>query len=178
MVVVTHEMGFAREVSDRVVFMDHGEVLEEGPPGAVFYPAAARAFTGVSLKDSLAKVPAMVTVNGTRKEPDYTAERLVTIRAQPAAPRHHGHACPASEAGGAAACLCATGVAPRGVQHRPLPIADEQTISQPYMVAIMTQSLVLHRHERVPEVGTGSGYQAAVLSRLVAHVYTIEYLPI
>ena len=60
---------------------------------------------------------------------------------------------------------------------RPLPIADDQTIPQPYMVAIMTQSLVLQGHERVLEVGTGSGYQAAVLSRLVAHVYTIEYFP-
>ena len=58
-----------------------------------------------------------------------------------------------------------------------LPIADDQTISQPYMVAIMTQSLELQGHERVVEVGTGSGYQAAVLSRLAADVYTIEYFP-
>jgi protein-L-isoaspartate(D-aspartate) O-methyltransferase len=60
---------------------------------------------------------------------------------------------------------------------RPLPLADDQTISQPYMVAIMTQSLELQGHERVLEVGTGSGYQAAVLSRLATHVYTIEYFP-
>lgn len=59
----------------------------------------------------------------------------------------------------------------------PLPIAESQTISQPYMVAIMTQSLGLHGHERVLEVGTGSGYQAAVLSRLAAYVYSIEYFP-
>ena len=45
------------------------------------------------------------------------------------------------------------------------------------MVAIMTQSLELQGHERVVEVGTGSGYQAAVLSRLAADVYTIEYFP-
>jgi protein-L-isoaspartate(D-aspartate) O-methyltransferase len=45
------------------------------------------------------------------------------------------------------------------------------------MVAIMTQSLGLQGHERVLEIGTGSGYQAAVLSRLVAYVYTIEYFP-
>jgi len=59
---------------------------------------------------------------------------------------------------------------------RPLPIAEGQTISQPYMVALMLQSLSLPAHARVLEVGTGSGYQAAVLSRLAAQVYTIEYL--
>jgi protein-L-isoaspartate(D-aspartate) O-methyltransferase len=58
---------------------------------------------------------------------------------------------------------------------RPLPIAEGQTISQPYMVALMLQSLSLPPNARVLEVGTGSGYQAAVLSRLAAHVYTIEY---
>lgn len=57
----------------------------------------------------------------------------------------------------------------------PLPLGEDQTISQPYMVAIMTQSLQLHGEECILEVGTGSGYQAAVLSRLVAQVYTIEY---
>ncbi len=56
----------------------------------------------------------------------------------------------------------------------PLPIGHGQTISQPYMVAIMTELLQLEGRERVLEVGTGSGYQAAVLSRLCARVYTIE----
>jgi len=117
----------------------------------------------------------MATVNGARKEPDYTAERLVMIRGQlqrrgitdtrvlqamQEVPRH--------------------AFVPLEWRHeaysdRPLPIADNQTISQPYMVAMMTQSLVLQGHERVLEVGTGSGYQAAVLSRLAAHVYTMEY---
>lgn len=59
----------------------------------------------------------------------------------------------------------------------PLPIGEGQTISQPYMVALMTQSLALQGHERILEVGTGSGYQAAVLSRLVAAVYSLEYFP-
>jgi len=119
----------------------------------------------------------MATVNGTRKEPDYTAERRVMIRAQlqrrgitdtrvlqamREVPRH--------------------AFVPPEWRHeaysdRPLPIADDQTISQPYMVAIMTQSLALQGHERVLEVGTGSGYQAAVLSRLAAQVYSIEYFP-
>lgn len=59
---------------------------------------------------------------------------------------------------------------------RPLPIAADQTISQPYMVALMTQCLALTGQERVLEVGTGSGYQAAVLSHLAATVYSIEYV--
>lgn len=60
---------------------------------------------------------------------------------------------------------------------RPLPIDEGQTISQPYIVALMTQLLELRGPERVLEVGTGSGYQAAVLAELVKQVYTIEILP-
>lgn len=56
----------------------------------------------------------------------------------------------------------------------PLPIAAGQTISQPYIVAFMTAALKLAGHERVLEIGTGSGYQAAVLSRLCQQVYTVE----
>ncbi len=56
----------------------------------------------------------------------------------------------------------------------PLPIGEGQTISQPYVVALMTQSLNLSGEERVLEVGTGSGYQAAVLAELVKEVYTVE----
>lgn len=57
---------------------------------------------------------------------------------------------------------------------QPLPIAEGQTISQPYVVALMTQSLRLEGSEKVLEIGTGSGYQAAVLAELVPEVYTIE----
>jgi protein-L-isoaspartate(D-aspartate) O-methyltransferase len=57
---------------------------------------------------------------------------------------------------------------------RPLPIGHDQTISQPYIVALMTELARPGLADRALEVGTGSGYQAAVLSRLVAHVYTIE----
>ena len=57
---------------------------------------------------------------------------------------------------------------------RPLPIGEGQTISQPYIVALMTDLLALAPSERVLEVGTGSGYQAAVLSVLATEVYTIE----
>lgn len=56
----------------------------------------------------------------------------------------------------------------------PLPIVQGQTISQPYIVALMTQCLELKGKERVLEIGTGSGYQAAILSRLVDRVYSIE----
>lgn len=56
----------------------------------------------------------------------------------------------------------------------PLPVGEGQTISQPYMVALMTESLGLTGSERVLEVGTGSGYQAAILAELAKEVYTIE----
>ncbi len=60
----------------------------------------------------------------------------------------------------------------------PLPIGEEQTISQPYIVAFMTQALQLKRSDRVLEIGTGSGYQAAVLAELVDSVYTIEIVAV
>jgi len=59
----------------------------------------------------------------------------------------------------------------------PLPIGQGQTISQPYIVALMTQRLRLSRACRVLEIGTGSGYQTAVLARLAARVYTVERVP-
>lgn len=59
-------------------------------------------------------------------------------------------------------------------ENRPLPIGEGQTISQPYIVALMTDLLDPKPADRVLEVGTGSGYQAAVLAELVAKVYTIE----
>ena len=55
-----------------------------------------------------------------------------------------------------------------------LPIGDNQTISQPYIVALMTQSLELQRKHKVLEIGTGSGYQSSILSLLTRRVYTIE----
>lgn len=60
---------------------------------------------------------------------------------------------------------------------RPLPIGSGQTISQPYVVAWMTAHLAPGRRDRVLEVGTGSGYQTAVLARLAGRVYTTERLP-
>jgi protein-L-isoaspartate(D-aspartate) O-methyltransferase len=63
---------------------------------------------------------------------------------------------------------------PQAYQDHALPIACGQTISQPYVVAYMTELLELASHHRVLEIGTGSGYQAAVLSRIAAHVVSIE----
>ena len=60
---------------------------------------------------------------------------------------------------------------------RALPISEGQTISQPYVVALMAQALSLRPSDRVLEVGAGSGYAAAVLSRLASEVYTIERWP-
>jgi protein-L-isoaspartate(D-aspartate) O-methyltransferase len=60
----------------------------------------------------------------------------------------------------------------------PLPIGEDQTISQPYIVALMTSALGLEGGEKVLEVGTGSGYQAAVLDEIADSVFTIEILPV
>jgi protein-L-isoaspartate(D-aspartate) O-methyltransferase len=56
----------------------------------------------------------------------------------------------------------------------PLPIGEQQTISQPYIVAEMTQALHLTPEDRVLEIGTGSGYQAAILAQIAFRVYTVE----
>jgi protein-L-isoaspartate(D-aspartate) O-methyltransferase len=66
------------------------------------------------------------------------------------------------------------GLASEAYADHPLPIGHRQTISQPYIVAFMTEALHLKGGETVLEVGTGSGYQAAVLAEIVARVYTIE----
>jgi len=71
---------------------------------------------------------------------------------------------------------------PTGLEHlayhdAPLPIGHGQTISQPYIVALMSQLLAVEPGRRVLEVGTGSGYQAAVLAEMGVHVFTIEIVP-
>lgn len=65
----------------------------------------------------------------------------------------------------------------RAYDDMAIPIGDDQTISQPYMVAIMTELLELTGDEKVLEIGTGSGYQAAVLAELSREVYTVERIP-
>ena len=71
----------------------------------------------------------------------------------------------------------APGSEPRAYDNRPLPIGHGQTISQPFIVALMTELLDLHPGENVLEVGTGSGYQAAVLAELGAWVCAIAVVP-
>jgi protein-L-isoaspartate(D-aspartate) O-methyltransferase len=68
---------------------------------------------------------------------------------------------------------------PEDLRHKayddcPLPIGNSQTISQPYIVAFMTEALEIKGNEKILEIGTGSGYQAAILSKMVKEVYTIE----
>jgi protein-L-isoaspartate(D-aspartate) O-methyltransferase len=68
-------------------------------------------------------------------------------------------------------------LAARAYDDGPLPIGYDQTISQPYIVALMSELLDLQPGRRVLEIGTGSGYQAAVLSQIGVHVYSIEIIP-
>jgi protein-L-isoaspartate(D-aspartate) O-methyltransferase len=65
----------------------------------------------------------------------------------------------------------------RAFEDNPLPIGYGQTISQPYIVAYMTEALLLKPDDRVLEIGTGSGYQAAVLAEIANEVYTVEIIP-
>jgi len=66
---------------------------------------------------------------------------------------------------------------PEAYDDHPLPIGEKQTISQPFIVALMTQALVLSGTERVLEIGTGSGYQTAILGELAEQVFSIERVP-
>src|SRR5438552_14715655 len=66
------------------------------------------------------------------------------------------------------------GLADRAYEDSALPIGEKQTISQPYIVALMTQALALRETDRVLEIGTGSGYQTAILAELAERVYSIE----
>ena len=65
----------------------------------------------------------------------------------------------------------------RAYEDGPVPIGEGQTMSQPYMVACMTQALQLKKEDKVLEIGTGSGYQTAVLAEIVDKVYTLEISP-
>ncbi len=68
-------------------------------------------------------------------------------------------------------------LASRAYFDEPLPIGEGQTISQPYIVAYMTEALELRGEEKALEIGTGSGYQTAVLAKLVREVWTVEVVP-
>jgi protein-L-isoaspartate(D-aspartate) O-methyltransferase len=66
---------------------------------------------------------------------------------------------------------------PEAYEDHPVPIGEKQTISQPYIVGLMTEALKLTGREKILEIGTGSGYQAAILAELAEQVYSIERLP-
>jgi protein-L-isoaspartate(D-aspartate) O-methyltransferase len=70
------------------------------------------------------------------------------------------------------------GLRTQAYRNHPLPIGEDQTISQPYVVAYMTEALKLKETDKVLEIGTGSGYQAAVLAELVKKVYSIEIIKV
>ena len=67
-------------------------------------------------------------------------------------------------------------IQPYAYLNRPLPIGFDKTVSQPYIVALMTDVLDLRHEDKVLEIGTGAGYQAAVLAEIVSHVYTIDLI--
>ena len=119
----------------------------------------------------------MPTQNGAARQHDYVALRQAMVRDQIQArgitdgrilqamrevPRH---------------LFVAAAWQSEAYSDRPLPIGEGQTISQPYIVAMMIDRLQLHDQACVLEVGTGSGYQAAVLSRIAAQVYSMEFFP-
>jgi protein-L-isoaspartate(D-aspartate) O-methyltransferase len=119
-------------------------------------------------------------------EPDNAAERSEMVRVIKDYAHQPGSAAPGGQL--APQVLSVMGVVPRdefvpdhlkaqAYADRPLPIGFGQTISQPFIVAIMTDLLHVGKNDAVLEIGTGSGYQAAVLADLVRRVYTIEIIP-
>lgn len=125
------------------------------PPAAAAYPAAESGESSTATNAARERmVEAQIVARG--------IESRAVINAMRHVPRHEF----VSEAYRASA-----------YEDRPLPIEDGQTISQPYIVALMTELADVQRGDKVLEVGTGSGYQAAVLAALGARVFSIEIMP-
>ncbi len=136
----------------------------------------------------VALLPALVLLAVTHAEPAIAQDRYAAARARMVAEIAAMARETATETGRPRfgdSVMTAMGKVPRhrfvplaqelfAYENRPLPIGENQTISQPYIVALMTDLLDLKPTDTVLEVGTGSGYQAAVLAELVAKVYTIE----
>jgi protein-L-isoaspartate(D-aspartate) O-methyltransferase len=140
----------------------------------------------IAIKIAITSVAAALAMPAVPAEPDYAAERAAMIRTIV------DHAAGVRSAIGrdriAPAVLEAMGSVPRhefvpddvrrdSYADRPLPIGYGQTISQPFIVALMTDLLQVGAEDVVLEIGTGSGYQAAVLARLARQVHTIEIVP-
>ena len=118
------------------------------------------------------------------QEPDFAARRAALVAELETYGRHSGNvrgefSQPVLDALNAVDrhALVPAGQVSSAYQNRPLPIGYGQTISQPYIVALMTDLVDPDEDDVVLEIGTGSGYQAAVLAELVAHVYSIEIIP-
>ncbi len=126
-----------------------------GPAGAADAPVA-RAAERARMIDTITAIAAQTRVAGA------TGIERAVLDAIAQVPRHE---------------LVPANVAPHAYDDRPLPIGYGQTISQPYIVALMTDLLAVGPGDRVLEVGTGSGYQAAVLAALGCTVFTIEIVP-
>jgi protein-L-isoaspartate(D-aspartate) O-methyltransferase len=123
----------------------------QGPPPQRLAPTSTTQDTDAHRRARDAMVQQQIAARGVRDRQVLEAMRKV--------PRH---------------LFVPTAMQPYAYRDSPLPIGHEQTISQPYIVAFMTEALTLKPGDRVLEVGTGSAYQAAVLSLLVREVYSIE----
>jgi protein-L-isoaspartate(D-aspartate) O-methyltransferase len=128
---------------------------------------ATPALAGLVLLGAVARAPAQTARDGERRAmvAHQIAGRGVrdsaTLRAMLAVPRH---------------AFVPDALQASAYDDRPLPIGHGQTISQPYIVGYMTSLLGLDRRSRVLEIGTGSGYQAAILAEIAGEVYTIEII--
>jgi protein-L-isoaspartate(D-aspartate) O-methyltransferase len=128
---------------------------------------ATPALAGLVLLGVVARAPAQPARDGERRAmvAQQVADRGVrdsaTLRAMIAVPRH---------------AFVPAALQRSAYADRPLPIGHGQTISQPYIVGYMTALLGLDRRSRVLEIGTGSGYQAAILAEIAAEVYTVEII--
>ena len=124
--------------------------------------------SGLAFVAMLLAVPAILTAQERQEERDAMVSRQIAARgvsdervlaAMRTVPRHR---------------FVPERLARSAYADHPLPIGEGQTISQPYIVALMTETLAVEEDDRVLEIGTGSAYQAAVLAELVAEVYSIE----
>jgi protein-L-isoaspartate(D-aspartate) O-methyltransferase len=147
-------------------------------------PGAGQRLIAVAL--ALISGLAACAMSATAADVDYAAERAAMVRtikgygAEVGWTTGRGHLAP--EVLEAMESVPRHEFVPEGARHeayadRPLPIGYGQTISQPLIVAVMTDLLQVEPNHTVLEIGTGSGYQAAVLSRLAHQVYTIEIVP-
>ncbi len=134
------------------------------PDGATIYPPTAVLATPADLDRDFSDSPEMQAARARLVErsivPSVTDERVVAALA--AVPRHS---------------FIPTGLLESAYNDHPLPIGYGQTISQPSLVAMMTELLALQPGDRVLEIGTGSGYQAAILAEMTGEVYSVEIVP-